>query len=151
MILSVLKIYLLVIFCLIVSQNFSQQIDTNLIFKGQLISKVNKMPVPNLTVYNKRLGIGTTTDIVGNFSIYFNIGDTIVCRGMLYEKEVFIIPTSYVNQRLSIELKKKNIFLKKKVVYPWPSKEQFESEFLNLKLETPVLDSVKSHLSSKNT
>lgn len=140
---------MLVFFVSISSCLYSQDFINCLIFKGELVSQEKNNPLSNLVVYNKSLKVGVFTDTSGSFSVYYNIGDTLICSGLAYQSKMYITTDSSSNKKIIIPLTKKNILLKEKVIYPWPSKEQFKSEFTALKIVDPVLDRVKMNLNKR--
>jgi hypothetical protein len=145
-----MKLFLIFIFLLFFLACISQNTNNKLIYRGQLVSNKILFPLSNLAVYNKNKFKGTFTDSTGNFNIYYSVGDTLICTGTAYKKTLIVISNNYtpVNREIT-KLSKKNILLKEKTIYPWPSKEQFKDELLNLKIVTPILNRVKKNLSKK--
>jgi hypothetical protein len=128
---------------------YAQDFSNYLVFRGSLVSQERNKPLSNLIVYNKSLKVGVFTDTSGSFSVYYNVGDTLVCSGLAYQSKIYITTDSSSRKIITIPLTKKNILLKEKIIYPWPSKEQFKTEFLELKIVDPQLEALKKHLDSK--
>jgi CarboxypepD_reg-like domain len=58
---------------------------------GILVDATGKMPIPNVSVYNKTLNKGCISDAGGKFSILTNAGDTLWFSSVGYEKKQAII------------------------------------------------------------
>jgi hypothetical protein len=93
--------------------------------------------LPYTTVFDKTSCRGTITDYYGYFALVARPGDTLIFRRLGYKTATYIVPKDIpVFGNALIQLMDVDTVYKKPVnVYPWPSKEEFASAFLNLKLE----------------
>lgn len=93
--------------------------------------------LPYTTVFDKTSSRGTITDYYGYFALVAHPGDTLIFRQLGYKTATYIVPKDIpVFGNALIQLMDVDTLYKKPVnVYPWPSKEEFASAFINLKLE----------------
>jgi hypothetical protein len=79
---------------------------------------------------------GTVSDYYGFFTFVAYERDTIEFSAIGYRKVKFIIPDSLEDGRYSLiqVLKRDTIALPTIDIYPWPTREQFKTSFLNLDL-----------------
>lgn len=93
--------------------------------------------LPYTTVFDKKSLRGTITDYNGYFAWVAHPGDTIIFRHLGYKTATYIVPMDLPTfGNALIQLMDMDTLVKKPVtVYPWPSKEEFASAFVNLKLE----------------
>jgi len=94
--------------------------------------KVIGLPYTNVAV--KGTSRGTITEMEGFFSIVVVKGETIVFSRIGYKNEEYIIPDTLTSNSQSIvqSLTKDTVLLTEAVIYPWPSRENFKEEFLDM-------------------
>lgn len=107
------------------------------ILNGLIVDHLTCKPIENVLVRNKKTSKAVFSDSVGGFSIIAKEGDTITFHFISYKKYI-LITGSKDFKNLIVKMNAGNIFLKPKIVYPWPSKERFRDEFI--KLDTMWLD-----------
>jgi hypothetical protein len=93
-------------------------------------------PVPLTSVIIKGTRRGAISDYFGFFTLVAQPGDVIQFISLGYKEAEYKIPDTLSSISYSIiqTLFRDTINLKEVTVYPWPSKEDFKREFLNLKL-----------------
>lgn len=119
------------------------QRDTSLVqFSGLVLDGTfdQLQPVPYANVYIKNKGRGTYTDLRGFFSIVANKGDVVRFSAVGYRTVEYRIPKDLSDDRYSLVqlMTQDTINLPETVVFPWPSREHFRLEFLNMDV-TPEL------------
>lgn len=105
-------------------------------FSGVVVTGAELSPVPYTAVVEKKSRRGTYADYYGFFSFVASPGDTIIFSCVGYKKSYYFIPDTLSSSRYSLihKITEDTILLKEKIIYPWPSKEQFKEAFLNVEL-----------------
>ena len=141
----------------ILAQNTNQNSDSiyyaGLIqFSGVVVSSDSLEPVAFANIYDKSTRRGTVSDYYGYFSFVAALGDTIVFSSVGYKKDYFIIPDSLGSGKYSVihMMEKDTILLKATKVYPWPSREEFASAFMNMNTQMDDLAKARQNLSGEN-
>jgi len=131
--------------CLCVLNLNAQQetTDDDLVqFSGLVLDGTNEelIPIPYTNILVVKKGRGTYTDFKGFFSIVVEKGDTIEFSAVGYETVRFGIPSELEDNRYSlVQLMTEDLVnLPETVVFPWPSRDHFKSEFLAMDV-TPEL------------
>lgn len=123
--------------------------DTNLVqFSGLVLSDDSLKAIPYATIQVKSSHLGTHTDREGFFSFVAQKGDTIVFRCTGYRQTQFIIPVNLIGNRYSMvkTLTNDTISLPQVVIKPWPTKEQFNYEFINGTFPDDQLENAQKNL-----
>ena len=105
-------------------------------FSGVTVSSDSMRAVPFVTILVKSNPRGAISNDRGYFNFVAVEGDTVHFSAIGYKNNFTIIPNKVEALSFSIlEVMEKDTFaLEEVAVYPWPSKEDFKSAFLNLKL-----------------
>lgn len=121
-------------------------------FSGVVVSSDSLRPLPFVNVYDHVSRRGTTSDYFGYFSFVAEKGDTIVFSSVGYKRSHFVIPDTLTTDRYSMIhlLKEDTIELEQKIIYPWPSKEQFAEAFVNTDIPDDALRRAQANLSNEN-
>lgn len=103
---------------------------------GVVVTGDSLMPIPFATVYRERDQRGTIADGRGFFSIPALGGDTLRFTAVGFEAQWFVVPAKGTDGRLNLVLPmgRATVALDAAVVYPWPTREKFRTEFLALDL-----------------
>lgn len=107
------------------------------------------LPVPYCGVYSKTTKEGIYSNENGFFSIVTTLSDTIILSHINYERlEIAMSDLVFEDQKKTIlvELTEMPELLPEVVIYPWPSKEFFEIEFVNMKLNDSLHHIAQKHL-----
>lgn len=120
-------------------------------FSGVVVTGSNLEPVPFVTILEKSSLRGTSSDYYGFFSFVAEPGDTIQFSCIGFKKNQYIIPDSLPTARYSLihKIEEDTILLKEKLVYPWPSREQFREAFLNADIPNDDLNRAQKNLDPK--
>lgn len=105
-------------------------------FSGVIVSADSLYPIPYTSIMVHNTSRGTISDFYGFFTLVAREKDTIEFRAIGYTPVRFIIPENLADGRYSLiqVLKRDTITLKTVDIYPWPTREQFKTAFMNLEL-----------------
>ncbi len=94
--------------------------------RGQMV------PVPYANIFIPQRKTGTTANYQGFFSIVVEKGESINFTALGFRKSVYTIPQSLTEQRYSLVqiMSRDTILLDEAIIFPWPSREHFKTEFL---------------------
>jgi hypothetical protein len=103
---------------------------------GVVVTGDSLMPIPYATVYRARDQRGTIADERGFFSLPTLGGDTLRFTAVGFEPQWFVVPREHFDGRVNLVLPmgRSTVNLDAAVVYPWPTREKFRTEFLSLDL-----------------
>lgn len=137
------------------SSLWSQKDSTDLVqFSGQVLVDEDSdrvIPIPYVNIYIKEQAFrGTYTDYDGFFSLVANKGETVVFSSLGFRTEEFRIPEDLEGNRYSIFqfLRVDTVDLPEAIVYPWPSREHFKIEFLQMELDNTLEQIAMDNLSA---
>lgn len=104
-------------------------------FSGVVVTD-SLSPVPFTNIMIKNTYRGTMSDVFGYFSFVAQEGDTILFSAVGFMRDQYIVPSDMPENKYSMihVMSRDTVRLKELSVYPWPSREQFNEAFLNLKL-----------------
>ena len=103
---------------------------------GMVVTGDSLAPLAYATVFRSRDLRGTMTDVNGFFSIPALAGDTITVSSVGYLTQAFAVPTDLELPRMNVvqPLGRDTVALEEAFIYPWPTRERFREEFLQLQL-----------------
>lgn len=103
---------------------------------GMVVTGDSLAPLAFATVFRQRDLRGTMTDANGFFSIPALEKDTLVVSSVGYLTQQFTVPDDLELPRLNVvqPLGRDTVALDEAFIYPWPTKERFREEFLELQL-----------------
>tara|TARA_Y100000385_G_scaffold270706_1_gene309981 strand:+ start:3598 stop:4257 length:660 start_codon:yes stop_codon:yes gene_type:complete len=103
---------------------------------GMVVTGDSLSPLPFATVFRKRDLRGTMTDANGFFSIPALENDTITVSSVGYITQEFFVPNDLELPRMNVvqPLGRDTIAIDQAYIYPWPTKERFREDFLELQL-----------------
>ena len=101
---------------------------------GVVVSENALEQIPFSTVFDVSTKRGVVTDFYGYFSMVTFPGDTLVFRNSGYVTSSFVVPDTLRENRYSIihMLQADTVELPMVTIYPWPSRENFAREFLEM-------------------
>lgn len=111
--------------------------DKYLQFSGVVLSANDSLkPVPLTSVIIKGTKRGAISDYFGFFTLVAQPGDVIQFISLGYKEAEYKIPDTLSSVSYSIiqTLFRDTFNLSEVAVFPWPTKEEFKREFLNMKL-----------------
>ena len=106
-------------------------------FSGVVLSNNDSLkPIPLTSVIIKGTKRGAISDYFGFFTLVAQPGDVIQFISLGYKEAQYRIPDTLTSISYSIiqTLFRDTFNLNEVTIYPWPTKEEFKREFLNLKL-----------------
>ena len=138
---------ILLLFCfaqISIGQNKGKVIQ----FSGVVVNGDSLQPVPYTNISLKGSNHGTIGDFFGFFSLVAETNDTIVFSSLGFRKSSFVIPNDLKENHYSIiqMLQKDTFLLKETVIFPWPTREQFEIAFVNLQVPDDDLERARKNL-----
>ncbi len=103
-------------------------------FSGMVVTEENgqMIPVPYSSIYINQKNRGTFTGLNGFFSMVVERNDKVSFSAVGFKKTTIKIPDTLKDSRYSMIqiLSRDTILLAETVIFPWPSREHFKSEFL---------------------
>lgn len=90
------------------------------------------VPVPYAYVWIPRRKAGVTANGNGFFSVVAETGETVEFSALGFEKSNFVVPDTMREDRYSMVkiLARDTILLPEAVIFPWPNRDRFKTEFL---------------------
>ena len=147
------KIYLPIVFLFTLTSMFGQKvIDSSLVqFSGMVVieEKDQLVPLAFANVYIKETYRGTYTNLDGFFTIVGKKGDVVVFSSLGYKDVEYTIPDTIQESRYTIYqiMSQDTFMLPETVVYPWPSREYFNIEFLAMNVDDVLQKQASENLS----
>ena len=138
---GVFKFLIISFFCIYSNTLLSQLNDKHkndsikiIQLSGVVVSENALEQLPFSTVYDLSTKHGVVTDFYGYFSLVTYPGDTLIFRNTGYTTSSFVVPDTLQENRYSIihMLYADTIELPMVNVYPWPSRENFAREFVEM-------------------
>lgn len=127
-----------VVFLLIVFSGHGQRLsDDDLIqFSGVIVTGDSLEAVPFVNVIIEDSHRGTMSDVNGYFSFVAQKGDSITFSALGFRRQGIVLPDTLIERKYSMIqiLHPDTIELSEAVIYPWPTREQFQEAFLALEL-----------------
>lgn len=131
---------------------FGQSENENLVqFTGLIMDSKNLQPIPYAAVFDRTSKRGTYSDEKGFFTIVAEVHDTIEFSFIGYEVVEMVIPDTLEDNRYSVVqlMSRDAINLPETVIFPWPSREHFDIEFLAMNVEDPLEEAAAKNLAEK--
>ena len=117
-------------------------------FSGIVVTADSIKPVPYANIIITGTWRGTIADFYGYFSFVARVNDTISFSAMGFKQGEFIIPDTITGNRYSLiqVMSNDTITLAQTVIYPWPSREEFEQVFLTADIPDDDYERAKKNL-----
>jgi len=128
-------VFLVLAFCLLTLNAYSQGQDKTVLFQGRVIASSNAEFLPLAYIFNPQAGRGALTDNFGQVDMYVFPGDSLVISYIGYNKKYYIVPrdTELVHQVI-IPMDEMTTMLREVKVFPHSSEEEFKQAFLAMEL-----------------
>lgn len=145
--------------CLLLISNkcFSQssEADSNLVqLSGLVLDGAGDvlLPVAYTNVFIKGRSTGTFADIKGFFSIVARKGDIVRFTSVGYKTFEYLVPKSLASERYSIVqlMTRDTINLPETIIFPWPSREHFTTDFLAMDVSHAIQEKAKQNLARES-
>jgi len=152
--------YLIIILSTFIANCFSAQSfvelkkdDKKIIqLSGVVVSENALEQLPFSTVYDISNKHGIISDYYGYFSLVVYPGDTLLFKYFGYKTSSYVVPDTLKDNRYSIihMLEHDTLQLPEITVYPWPSRENFAKEFVEMQPYSDAFRRAKEQLSGDN-
>lgn len=147
--------FLLILFLISGSEAQVLNSDTNLVQLSGLVldgSDNELVPVAYTNIFIKGRNSGTYADLKGFFSIVVVKGDVVRFTSMGYKPVEYTIPKAMTSDRYSIVqlMTRDTINLPETIIFPWPSRERFTTEFLAMDVSQVLQDKAKVNLARES-
>jgi hypothetical protein len=132
----------------------SPKADENLVqFSGIIVTEeAGKMvPVPYAGVFSSRRKVGTSANYRGFFSFVAEKGESIRFTALGFRNAIFKIPNDLKDDRYSMVqiMSHDTLLLDEAIIFPWPSREHFRSEFLAMNVNDELGRRAAENLSAE--
>lgn len=127
----------------------SKDQDKRLVQVSGLVTMNNgNTPIPFATVHIRNTFRGTVASVEGFYSLVAAEKDTIEYIALGFKRYRFIVPENAPDQKVTHNqvMVQDTFTYDETVIYPYPSKENFKTAFLNLKLDDNLYDIAKKNL-----
>jgi len=122
-------------------------------FSGIITDTDSNSVVPYVTITNvSNKGQKYAANYQGYFSIIVNPGDSLIFSAVGFNTKAFVLP-SEINQSSyteMIKMKPETVYLKAVRIYPWATIEEFNKDFLSMKVADDDMAIAKRNLSQKS-
>lgn len=122
-------------------------------FSGVVITdeEGEMIPLPYTNIGVKGTSRGTSSDRYGFFSIAARVGETVSFSRIGFKDVDFTIPDTLNGTLYSVFqiMTEDTLLLPETVIYPWPSKEHFEIEFLAMEVDNDLQKIAEDNLSKQ--
>lgn len=147
------RIFIFLVFAISYGHISAQVLDSSLVqFSGMVVAEEDDdlIPLPFANVYIKGTTRGTYSNLDGFFTIVGRKGDVVVFSSIGFQDVEYIIPDSIEDNRYTLYqiMSEDTIMLPETVVYPWPSREYFNLEFLAMNVDQELQQTAEENLSA---
>lgn len=122
-------------------------------FSGLVLteSNGNPVPIPYADIYVKGKRRGTYSDLKGYYSFVAEKGDKVIFSAVGFKKREFIIPDSLKENKYTFIqlLYRDTLRLPEVFIYPWPSREHFNIEFLAMNVNPKLQEIAQRNLAKE--
>ena len=122
-------------------------------FSGIITDTDSNSVVPYVTITNvSNNGQKYAANYQGYFSIIVNPGDSLIFSAIGFNNKVLVLPNEIADYKYTemIKLKSETVYLKAVRIYPWATIEEFNKEFLSMKVADDDMAIAKRNLSPKS-
>lgn len=151
-----MKYSLTIILLLVIATASAQEVvkSNKLIqFSGIITDTDSNSVVPYVTISNEsKNGEKYAANYQGYFSIIVNPGDTLIFSAIGFYHQTYIVPrdiTAFSHTEM-IKMKPEVVYLKAVTIYPWATIEEFNKEFLSMRVADDDMAIAKRNLSPKS-
>lgn len=122
-------------------------------FSGIITDTDSNAVVPYVTITNVSYNEQKySANYQGYFSFVARTGDTVVFSAVGFTSKTFVIPNEVVDRKYTamVKLKAEIVYLRSVRVSPWATVEEFNKEFLSMKVADDDMAIAKRNLSQKS-
>jgi hypothetical protein len=148
-----MKYFLITILCFIGAINISQAQEKRLVqFSGVIYNVDTNAVVPYVSITNKTNNKVISANYQGYFSFVAQERDTIVFSAIGYKREAIVIPEALPDKKYTVivKMRMESISLPAVRVYPWASLDEFNREFMTMKVADDDLEIAKKNVTRES-
>jgi hypothetical protein len=151
-----MKYCLAIILLLFVANVFAQDVSKSnklVQFSGIITDTDSNSVVPYVTITNvTNKGQRYGANYQGYFSIIVNPGDSLIFSAIGFNNKVVILPQVIPDHKYTemIKMKPEIVYLKAVRIYPWATIEEFNKDFLSMRVADDDMAIAKRNLSPKS-
>lgn len=151
-----MKHYLTIILLFFVATVFAQDVKKSnklVQFSGIITDADSNSVVPYVTITNiSNNNQKYSANYQGYFSIIVNPGDSLLFTAVGFNQKIVVLPTEIADSKYTemIKIKSETVYLKAVRIYPWATIEEFNKEFLAMKVADDDMAIAKKNLSPKS-
>ncbi|MEJ5993948.1 hypothetical protein WG904_05885 [Pedobacter sp. Du54] len=122
-------------------------------FSGIITDTDSNSVVPYVTITNvSNKNQKHAANYQGYFSIIVNPGDSLIFSAIGFNNHVVVLPNEITDYKYTemVRLKPETVYLKAVRIYPWATIEEFNKEFLSMKVADDDMAIAKKNLSPKS-
>lgn len=122
-------------------------------FSGIITDADSNSVVPYVTITNvSKNNQKYAANYQGYFSIIVNPGDSLVFSAIGFNTRIVVLPNEIVDFKYTemVRLKPETVYLKAVRIYPWATIEEFNKEFLSMKVADDDMAIAKKNLSPRS-
>lgn len=122
-------------------------------FSGIITDTDSNSVVPYVTITNvSNKNQKYAANYQGYFSIIVNPGDSLIFSAIGFNNKVIVLPNEITDYKYTemVKLKPETVYLKAVRIYPWATIEEFNKEFLSMKVADDDMAIAKKNLSPKS-
>lgn len=122
-------------------------------FSGIVTDADSNMVVPYVTITNlSNKGQKYAANYQGFFSFVVNPGDTVMFSAVGFTSKTLVLPRNIIDNKYTamVQIKSEIVYLKTVRVNPWATVEEFNKDFLSLKIADDDLAIAKKNLSRQS-
>lgn len=122
-------------------------------FSGIITDTDSNSVVPYVTITNlSNNSIKYAANYQGYFSIIVNPGDSILFTAIGFNSKTIVLPQQINDSKYTemVKLKPETVYLKPVRIYPWATVEEFNKEFLSMKIADDDMMIAKRNLSRQS-
>lgn len=121
-------------------------------FSGIIYNADTNTVVPYVNITNRSNKQNLTANYQGYFSFVAHEGDTIVFSAVGYRREAVVIPANVTDKKFTVIMKMRMeaINLPAVRVYPWASVDEFNKEFMTMKVADDDLEIAKKNVARES-
>jgi hypothetical protein len=148
-----MKYVLTTLLLIVAAFGLSQAQERRLVqFSGVIYNLDTNTVVPYVTITNRSNNQSVSANYQGYFSFVARERDTIVFSAVGYRREALVIPENLPEKKYTVlvKMKMEAINLPMVQVFPWASMDEFNRQFLTMKVADDDLEIAKKNVAKEN-
>ena len=151
-----MKYFLILILLLVVATVFAQDVKRSgklVQFSGIITDTDSNSIVPYVTITNlSNKSQKYAANYQGYFSVIVNPGDSLLFSAVGFANNVLVLPNEVADYKYTemVRMKSETVYLKAVKIYPWATIEEFNKDFLSMKVADDDMAIAKKNLSPRS-